>query len=87
MIIQSPLEHEDHSERTPKDTQVNGSCGPMDKAPVYGTGDSRFDPWQDQLFVEFIFSFQGNYPYKVDVTQIHTHLNSRFQSLAGSAFC
>ena len=19
----------------------------MDKAPVYGTGDSRFDPWQD----------------------------------------
>lgn len=19
--------------------------GPMDKAPVYGTGDSRFEPW------------------------------------------
>ena len=27
-----------------------GSCGPMDKAPVYGTGDSRFDPWQDQFW-------------------------------------
>ena len=24
-------------------------CGPMDKAPVYGTGDSRFDPWQTQV--------------------------------------
>ena len=24
-----------------------GSCGPMDKAPVYGTGDSGFEPRQD----------------------------------------
>ena len=23
-------------------------CGPMDKARVYGTRDSRFDPWQSQ---------------------------------------
>ncbi len=21
------------------------TCGPMDKAPAYGGGDSRFDPW------------------------------------------
>ncbi len=21
------------------------TCGPMDKAPAYGEGDSRFDPW------------------------------------------
>ena len=32
------------------------SCGPMDKAPVYGTGDSRFDPWQDQRILFFFFS-------------------------------
>ena len=25
----------------------------MDKAPVYGTGDSRFDPWQDHFFSFF----------------------------------
>ena len=24
-----------------------GSCGPMDKAPVYGTGDSGFEPRQE----------------------------------------
>ena len=24
------------------------SCGQMDKASVYGTEDSRFDPWLDQ---------------------------------------
>ena len=23
---------------------IKGSHGPMDKAPVYGTGDSEFDP-------------------------------------------
>jgi hypothetical protein len=34
-----------------------GVCGPMDKAPVYGTGDSRFDPWQTHLF----YCFCGRY--------------------------
>ena len=24
------------------------TCGPMDKAPAYGAGDSRFDPWHVQ---------------------------------------
>ena len=24
-------------------------CGPMDKASVYATGDSRFESWQGQL--------------------------------------
>ena len=39
--MQSPLVHTRKLPSTPR------SCGPMDKAPVYGTGDSRFDPWQD----------------------------------------
>ena len=34
--------------------QPCGFCGPMDKAPVYGTGDSRFDPWQNQNFCPFV---------------------------------
>jgi hypothetical protein len=25
------------------------TCGPMDKVPAYGAGDSRFDPWHVQL--------------------------------------
>ena len=34
--------------------QQEWSHGPMDKAPVYGTGDSRFDPWCDrQSFCTF----------------------------------
>ena len=24
------------------------TCGPMDKTPAYGAGDSRFDPWHVQ---------------------------------------
>ena len=32
------------------DSTVNWSCGPMDKASVYGTGDSRFESWQDHFF-------------------------------------
>lgn len=27
------------------------SCGPMAKARLYGSRDSRFDPWQDQVFI------------------------------------
>ena len=26
------------------------SCGPMDKASVYGTGDCRFESYQDQFW-------------------------------------
>ena len=33
-----------------------GSCGPMDKAPVYGTGDSGFEPRQDLLNFGFFNS-------------------------------
>ena len=33
------------------DNYVNRSCGPMDKASVYGTGDCRFESYQDQLFL------------------------------------
>ncbi|KAK4030587.1 hypothetical protein OUZ56_023846 [Daphnia magna] len=31
-------------------------CGPMDKAPAYGAGDSRFDPWhvQEALFSDVV---------------------------------
>jgi hypothetical protein len=30
------------------------TCGPMDKAPAYGAGDSRFDPWH----VHFYFIYK-----------------------------
>ena len=74
----SPLEYSRHSSEKPKTRRTHesgsygkivfGSCGPMDKAPVYGTGDSRFDPWQDQLFVGIYFLCQGKYPYEPNVT-------------------
>ena len=34
------------------------SCGPMDKASVYGTGDCRFESYQDQVFEVFILTFK-----------------------------
>ena len=42
--MQSPLVY------TRKAFHLTRLCGPMDKAPVYGTGDSRFDPWQSHAF-------------------------------------
>ena len=36
-------------------------CGPMDKASVYGTGDSRFDPWQTHKRLFFAVPDCGNY--------------------------
>ena len=35
---------------------VTWPCGPMDKASVYGTEDSRFDPWQGRLATRRFFS-------------------------------
>ena len=29
---------------------ISRPCGPMDKASVYGTGDSRFESWQGHFF-------------------------------------
>ena len=39
-------------------------CGPMDKARVYGTRDSRFDPWQSQC--EHLVSTFCNYYSQTD---------------------
>ena len=27
----------------------SGRCGPMDKAPDYGSGDPKFDSWQSRI--------------------------------------
>ena len=32
-------------------TSCTRPCGPMDKASVYGTGDSRFESWQGQFYL------------------------------------
>ena len=32
-------------------TTFRWPCGPMDKASVYGTGDSRFESWQGHLLL------------------------------------
>ena len=32
------------------------SCGPMDKASVYGTGDCRFESYQDQFYMSMLYS-------------------------------
>ncbi|KAK4023716.1 hypothetical protein OUZ56_009116 [Daphnia magna] len=34
--------------RLPTEQEIPGTCGPMDKAPAYGAGDSRFDPWHQR---------------------------------------
>ena len=33
---------------------MSGSCGPMDKASDYESGDSRFESWQDRDFEKCI---------------------------------
>ena len=50
-----------HTKRTVIDSEefdkcVWRPCGPMDKAPDYGSGDSRFESWQGRFSFPF-FSF------------------------------
>ena len=55
----------------------------MDKAPVYGTGDSRFDPWQDQ-FLFFHFQGHGATPRVVSYVLAKFHIDpSSVEASAG----
>ena len=42
---QKPKPHQLRAENNSNHDALIWTYGPMDKAPVYGTGDSRFDPW------------------------------------------
>ena len=42
---QKPKPHQLRAENNSNQDALIWTYGPMDKAPVYGTGDSRFDPW------------------------------------------
>ena len=49
-------------------------CGPMDKARVYGTRDSRFDPWHSQKLLFFYALTRSNY---ASWSQLHPREVSR----------